>query len=366
MAESRAPHAARIEWIDIAKGLGIMCVVLGHVSDAGIAAKIVYLFHMPLFFILSGYLFRPASAKALYARRKAIHLLIPYLTGITLSGSFFLTHRLAHPPRPLPLAHWGLALLWGGAQFDGYFGVLWFLTCLYLAQQLLNAMMLRLSLRAVGFWMIVLAGSGFLLSWLWPAWSLPLDANVVLVAEPLLFTGVLLKRHPMPVSAAALIGIASFAAGIALLLHDPRAFMDMRVGHYGIPVVSFAIAVGCSIGIFTLSRALVHIRLFGIPLIRLGELSLGIMLIHKVMPVLHHLTHGNPWVVFLWDLVAAALLAYALNWLSWGRLLFLGSEPDFNRLILRRSGSRSPAAVSSIEDVGPSRHDSPRAVNQRQ
>lgn len=43
----------RIEWIDIAKGIGILCVVLGHIYIPYLYS-FVYLFHMPLFFFLSG------------------------------------------------------------------------------------------------------------------------------------------------------------------------------------------------------------------------------------------------------------------------------------------------------------------------
>lgn len=42
----------RIEWVDIAKGIGIICVVMGHIFQSQMLAhKIIYLFHMPLFFI---------------------------------------------------------------------------------------------------------------------------------------------------------------------------------------------------------------------------------------------------------------------------------------------------------------------------
>ncbi|PKU93546.1 Acyltransferase [Bifidobacterium thermophilum] len=57
----------RIEWIDIAKGIGITLVSFGHLRngdgqsvwlpalDSLIAA--IYLFHMPLFFLLGGITF---------------------------------------------------------------------------------------------------------------------------------------------------------------------------------------------------------------------------------------------------------------------------------------------------------------------
>ena len=42
--------------IDIAKGIAICLMVYGHVETIGMG--FIYLFHMPLFFILSGYLTR--------------------------------------------------------------------------------------------------------------------------------------------------------------------------------------------------------------------------------------------------------------------------------------------------------------------
>lgn len=64
-------HEPRIEWVDYAKAIGILLVVYGHIArglykaglafDPGIFAlvdSIVYSFHMPLFFFLSGLFFR--------------------------------------------------------------------------------------------------------------------------------------------------------------------------------------------------------------------------------------------------------------------------------------------------------------------
>lgn len=47
----------RIEWIDIAKGIGIILVIIGHTFCLGYIYPL-YAFHMPLFFFLSGLLFR--------------------------------------------------------------------------------------------------------------------------------------------------------------------------------------------------------------------------------------------------------------------------------------------------------------------
>lgn len=46
---------SRVEWIDILRGFAILLVILGHNNPPFMAY--IYGFHMPLFFILSGYLF---------------------------------------------------------------------------------------------------------------------------------------------------------------------------------------------------------------------------------------------------------------------------------------------------------------------
>ncbi len=59
---SDAAAGQRNETLDIAKGLGIVLVVLGHNpvfrEGAHWLYEAVYLFHMPLFFFLSGVTFR--------------------------------------------------------------------------------------------------------------------------------------------------------------------------------------------------------------------------------------------------------------------------------------------------------------------
>jgi fucose 4-O-acetylase-like acetyltransferase len=45
----------RIKWVDAAKGIGIFLVVLGHLTSVnGLTATVIWAFHMPLFFFLSG------------------------------------------------------------------------------------------------------------------------------------------------------------------------------------------------------------------------------------------------------------------------------------------------------------------------
>ena len=75
----------RIGYIDIAKGLGILVIVLGHNDLAGYHPtlhKFIYAFHIPLFFFLSGMFFRPERAFGETLRRRFNTLLKPYFFAL--------------------------------------------------------------------------------------------------------------------------------------------------------------------------------------------------------------------------------------------------------------------------------------------
>lgn len=48
-------NSIRLQWLDIAKGLTIILMVLGHTSIPEFASRFIWAFHMPLFFIASGW-----------------------------------------------------------------------------------------------------------------------------------------------------------------------------------------------------------------------------------------------------------------------------------------------------------------------
>ena len=46
----------RLEYIDTARGILIILVVIGHIWQAGFVHNFIYSFHMPAFFFISGML----------------------------------------------------------------------------------------------------------------------------------------------------------------------------------------------------------------------------------------------------------------------------------------------------------------------
>ena len=43
---------------DILKGLGILLMIMGHVGFGELFSKYIHAFHMPLFFLISGYFYK--------------------------------------------------------------------------------------------------------------------------------------------------------------------------------------------------------------------------------------------------------------------------------------------------------------------
>lgn len=84
--------STRIASLDIAKGLGILLVVFGHQIDyfhldCPGAYPFIYLFHVPLFFFLSGIFYNDSDGLWPFVKKKFLRLYIPYL----LANVFFFT-----------------------------------------------------------------------------------------------------------------------------------------------------------------------------------------------------------------------------------------------------------------------------------
>lgn len=126
----------RTEWIDICKALAIYCMVLGHVGTAKPVSEFIHVFHMPVFFLLSGYCFnevKNSNIGQLIAKRFK-SLIVPYLvfgTGLFLFWDFllFILHRRAEMR---PLSNLVSSMLWDCASASAFGVIQWFLPCLFL------------------------------------------------------------------------------------------------------------------------------------------------------------------------------------------------------------------------------------------
>lgn len=119
MSTLTSSQTNRIEYIDIAKGLGMILVVIGHcINGKTFPGTWINSFHMPLFFILSGLCFSekkyPTFLPFLKKRVKTLLLPCIYFSVLvtslsTLTHSKFTFHRLIE--QTLPGALWFVFIL---------------------------------------------------------------------------------------------------------------------------------------------------------------------------------------------------------------------------------------------------------------
>lgn len=97
--------------IDVAKGVGILLVVLGHTCLS--ENHLIYAFHMPLFFFLAGVCFNAERHRDVwaFARLRARQLLLPTLVVVAVCC---LCHALVGKPVPVPRPsnQWALVDTW--------------------------------------------------------------------------------------------------------------------------------------------------------------------------------------------------------------------------------------------------------------
>lgn len=109
--------------IDIAKGIGIFLVVLGHVPIPMWLATPIYIFHMPLFFFLSGMFFHLNEDRKMGLYKKIRTLIIPYFF-------FAICGNTSNVLRDLLFNH-TVNVKSVFTLFDGATSPLWFLVCLF-------------------------------------------------------------------------------------------------------------------------------------------------------------------------------------------------------------------------------------------
>ena len=71
----------RLSWVDALRAFGIILVIIGHANGRPqLLGKLLYGFHMPLFFLLSGYLFHTDDEKSIsdIFKAKFKRYLVPY------------------------------------------------------------------------------------------------------------------------------------------------------------------------------------------------------------------------------------------------------------------------------------------------
>lgn len=266
----------RQPWIDVLKGIGIVAVVVGHVTYNRALVAQIFVFHMPLFFLIGGALHDPAAPQRAFLAAKARSLLVPYACFLLILWPLEL---LLAVPADAVGGRWtwpllGEPLLLGGRLLTGFAGVFWFVTCYFLTQQLVHFLLRRCPLPLCA----ALACLMLALAWLLPDVALPWGAQVLLVSVPLYLIGH--AARDLDLSSWTPLWLVLTLAALLLNVAGAANTFDLKAGNYGLPVVTLASALAVVALLAVLARR-IHASLAGRLLAALGGASITIMFLHQ-------------------------------------------------------------------------------------
>lgn len=133
----------RVLWIDWIKIIGIYLIVLGHMSAPG--NDFIYVFHVPLFFITSGYLAQKADSMKVCVSKMYMRLIIPsivWLIPALAKVSAVDILKNGKSVCDVLIHHWGEAIIGNAIELS----VFWFIYTLVLVKilfQLIEGSMIR-------------------------------------------------------------------------------------------------------------------------------------------------------------------------------------------------------------------------------
>jgi len=227
----------RYGFLDIAKGLGILSVVWAHIMLVGWSHKIIYAFHMPLFFFIAGMFFAKEKYPSFgpFVKKKFHRLLIPYFVYAILSWLLWVCFQFLGNGHGVDIwrSFLQIFICQGSGRFLVFNSALWFIPCLFLVEVLyyyisrLNDLLnflLTILLAVLSFKLGRLWGNEY---WLSPFWNF----DAVLIALPFYGVGNLLTKivpaNKMEewVDTHRFLSLFVWAVSFALL-----AFLSMRYG----------------------------------------------------------------------------------------------------------------------------------------
>lgn len=269
-------------WVDTLKGLAILLVVIGHLSSPGLLRSWIYVFHMPLFFLVSGFflIFSKSSLKK-FIQKRWNRLMIPYyFNGLLILIPF-------HGVLYIIGSHYNLT---SGESFNwidhiiGQIiavrsdwelkGYLWFLPCLLTASILIWCTWKYLfKIR----WLIIIGVS--LLGILYNKYiglSLPFSLDMALIAAPIIAGGVDIFKYNSKIQW----WFGFMCLGVTIIISRVNGFTDMWASSLGNSYILFYLGgFTGSIFFLKLAQKLVSIKFF----IWSGKNSLYIYIYHFIL-----------------------------------------------------------------------------------
>lgn len=285
----------RILWIDIARAIAMLCVIIGHslyqYTDSTFG-HLIYNFHMPLFFIFSGYLYHMKSLDK-EVRGAWLNLLLPYYTTAGLMGVVFLYREffpqflaVGFPPSATALLN--MALYGVGVAPRTPFpttvlaiGAIWFLMAMAIASIIFNFVMVKTQAtptQNISRLLIfgTLAVLGRLIS---TYWLLPLSMNAAFFAVIFMYIGYLAKDGALLERKSGKLLVVALLIWLAVSMQQTFYMVSLETPDSLIAIVG---AVAGTFAVVKLAQGLERLKVTSRVMAFLGKNSIIILCFHSI------------------------------------------------------------------------------------
>jgi acyltransferase len=266
--------------IDALRVVGTIAIVAGHTWDTPLVRAGIYSWHVPIFFFLTGYLWRArVRSPGAEAKNRARTLLLPYLAWLVIITSLALA--VWAQPQGLNLTSLQPILL-GGHYVGKPFSAFWFVTALFAV-----AVALRVLERgprwlpwasALVLLVVAYTSHGALA-------AIPEAIGTGLACLVFVLAGELVRRSRERISRPVVTSVLLLTVSAALIATGLSSPVDLKGADFGMPVLSAAVAIAISVALLLLAEAFVPRlpRLIQTGFTHLAQVSLMVILTHSAV-----------------------------------------------------------------------------------
>lgn len=294
-----------IKWIDIAKGIGIICVVYGHIYN-NIATEIIYIFHMPLFFFLGGYLHKPKKNLVNFARSKYYHLIVPFISYFLITFTLLEIFLLNSSIKEV------LVIIYKGV--GGWMSTFWFPICFLLTQQFFNFLIVK-GKKYLPYIILTCLIIAYLDSFLLTKYhtKIPWSINVTFYSIVIYSIGYWYKRYKETSGKDLRVLIIPLII-LGIIFYPLINYkVDLKNTIYGLTIISLLLSLLIIYVIFKLSQLFEQNKIISEVVSYLGAASMVIMYVHPSIIILSEGLLNNNLFILVLALGISSILYYLFS-----------------------------------------------------
>lgn len=283
----------RLDFLDMTKFLAVFLMVICHTSVPHTFDSIVHAFHMPVFFMVSGWCFNQAkNTKAVpFVKKRIRSLIIPYFFWAAVLFLMWQIFFLCFDKtRVYPLDKFAYYLFYSNAEYSPFCTVQWFLTAMFFAAVISFFVITAFKKSKAMLYVstVLLAIVGVALPYVLPV-RLPLAVDVALSSSAFFMVGWLIPNLIAPrlskrLKAAALSPVTLvLLLGVGITEAYFNGYVNLRIMQFNNQILFYLSAVTLSLAVILISYYLCRLpeRIIRIPLFY-GRNSLQILIFNQL------------------------------------------------------------------------------------